>query len=190
MKHLIVIAGPTGCGESSVTRGILEKLENSERFITTTSREPRSGEKDGLDYNFISKEDFKQKITENYFLEYSYIQNRDDYYGTPRHQIDEKIKQNKILIFNYDLVGAKAIKENYPGETLSVFIAPESLEQIKTQLLNRNPGMPPEALEKRLKNAAEELKDQGEYEHIIVNHYQLLKETIENCYQLIIKELL
>lgn len=185
MKHLIVIAGPTGCGESSVTRGVLSKLENSERFITTTSRTPREGEKDGVDYNFTSKEDFQQKIAENYFLEYSYIKNRDDYYGTPRHRIDEKIKQNIILIFNYDLVGAKAIKENYPGETLNIFIVPESLNQIRKQLLARNPKMPVEDLAKRLKNAEEELKDQTEYEHILVNKYQRLEETIENCYQLI-----
>ncbi|KKR06527.1 MAG: Guanylate kinase [Parcubacteria group bacterium GW2011_GWC2_39_14] len=185
MKHLIVIAGPTGCGESSVTRGILERLKNSERFITTTSRTPRGSEKNGVDYNFISQDDFKKKIAENYFLEYSYIKNRDDYYGTPKHQIDQKIKENKILIFNYDLVGAKAIKENYPGETLSIFIVPESLDQIRKQLLARNPKMPLEDLAKRLKNAEEELKDQTEYEHILVNKYQRLGETIKNCYQLI-----
>ncbi len=185
MKNLIVIAGPTGSGESSVTKGILAKIPEAERFITTTSRPPRGQEKDGMDYNFISKEDFEKKISENYFLEYTYIPNRDTYYGTPRHQIDEKLAQSKILVFNYDLIGAKALKENYPQNSLTIFIVPESLDQIRLQLKGRNPEISEEDLEKRLKNASDELKEQDYYEHILVNRYGKLEETIEACYKLI-----
>lgn len=187
MKQIIVIAGPTGCGESSVTRGVLSKLPNAERFITTTSRPPRGQEKDGFDYNFIAPDDFKKKIIENYFLEYTHIANRDTYYGTPRHQVDDKLAQNKILFFNYDLVGAKTMKENYPEKTMTIFIAPENLEQIKRQLQNRNPEMSIEELNKRHKNAEEELKEQTHYEHVLINKYGQLDKTVEECYTLIKK---
>jgi len=185
MKQIIVIAGPTGCGESSVTKGVLVKLPNAERFITTTSRAPRGLEKNGIDYNFIEHSDFEKKISENYFLEYSYIKNRNTYYGTPRHQVDAKLAQNKIIVFNYDLVGTKAMKENYPEKTLSIFIVPENLEQIKRQLLGRNPDISEDELNKRLKNAEEELKDQNNYDYVLVNRYGKLEATIAECYAII-----
>jgi len=186
MKNLIVIAGPTGCGESSVTKGVLTKIPQAERFITTTSREPRGAEKDGVDYNFINKNDFEKKIKENYFLEYTYIENRDTYYGTPRYQVEEKLEQEKIVIFNYDLVGAKTMKDSFPDRTRTIFIVPENLEQIRKQLLNRNPEMAQAELEKRLQNAQMELKDRDYYDHILVNRYGQLENTIEECYKLIL----
>jgi len=187
MKQLIVISGPTGSGESSITKELIKRIPNSERFISTTSRPPRGNEINGVDYNFISKEDFKKKITEGYFLEYTCVKNRDVYYGTPKDQIEEKLSQEKILFFNCDLIGTKALQGKFPEQTLSFFIAPENLDQIKAQLLKRNPDIAPEELEKRLKNAAAEMDDQPFYTYTVVNKYLKLDETVAECYKLILE---
>lgn len=185
MKRIIIIAAPTGGGESTITNGLLKLVPNSERFVTTTSRAPRGTEQNGVDYNFISKEDFKNKIEQGYFLEYTHIENRDDYYGTPLEQVKIKLAEGKTLLFNYDRVGVEAMRKKFPDKMVAIFIEPESLDQIKNQLLNRDPNFPKEQLEMRLKNAAEEIQTKDKYDFVVINRPEKINEAISECLNII-----
>src|SRR3989338_1791503 len=99
---IIVIAGPHGVGETTISKALAKILPRTERLVTTTSRPKRTGEKNGQEYNFIAKKDFENKIDKGYFLEYTYYRTRDAYYGTNKKDIDQKINQGINLIVNLD----------------------------------------------------------------------------------------
>lgn len=185
MKKIIIIAGPTGVGESTITKALIKLIPNSERFITTTSRPIRGAEKDGVDYFYISKTEFEERIKLGHFLEYTYVRNRDNYYGTPIDQVKVQLAKGKTLFFNYDYVGVEALRAKMPGKTIALFIEPVDLGQIRHQLLMRDPNFATEELEQRLRNAAEEILTKNKYDHIVVNHPNKLDQTIKDCLSLI-----
>lgn len=182
---IIIISGPTGVGETSVTKGLLKILPKTERLVTTTSRRKRKNEINGLDYHFISKKEFQKRIKEGYFLEYTHIKNRDDYYGTFRPDIDKKINQGINLILNLDAIGTKAMKKNFKN-VITIFLLPDKFSNLIKRIKQRDPNISPAMLRKRIINAQNEIKKEKKYyQYKIINVQNKLSETIQKTAQLI-----
>ena len=185
---VIIIAGPSGAGESSVTHGVLKELKNTLRMITTTNRKPRKNEKNGRDYFFVTTKQFNTMVKNGDFLEYTdFFKNRNNYYGTQKDWIEKQLNNGINLIGNLELIGAKFYKKNY--NALTIFVKPENFSEIKKRLLNREPNIDPKILEKRLENARIEMKDEKYYDHSIINYEGKLEQTIEKTLKIIKKYL-
>ncbi len=186
-KQVLIISGPTGSGESTVTRAVIESFPNFKRLITATSRKPRLKEKDGVDYYFFSKEKFLSEVDAGDIIEYTYIKNRDSYYGTYKPDLDGKIKHGFTVIVNVDGVGVDFYKRKY-GAT-AIFIKPGSLEELRGRLQKRDPSINQEELEHRIQNAKEEIKNEERfYDYIVYNENGKLQEAMEEIKGILLKE--
>lgn len=163
---LIVFSGPSGVGKGTVRKGVFDKLGDKLYFsISMTTRGIREGEKNGVDYYFVSKEQFLKELDRDNLLEYNeYVGN---FYGTPKDIVLEKINQGKDVVLEIDVNGAKQIKEKMPN-CVSIFVAPPSLNALKERLVGRNTDSP-EVIEKRLKKAETEIRLAGTYDYIVIN---------------------
>ena len=163
---LIVISGPSGSGKGSIISGLLEK-DSQKRWlsISTTSRPIRTNDIPGKTYNFVSKEEFEEKIKNNYFLEYTnYVGN---YYGTPKEHIEEKLKNGIDVILEIEIEGASNIKKLIP-EALFIFIMPPSLKEMVQRLKKRGTDSPEKILE-RFKRSYQEINEVTKYNYVVVN---------------------
>ncbi|MEK7530392.1 MAG: guanylate kinase [Patescibacteria group bacterium] len=187
-KNVVVIGGPTGSGESTITKMLLEKYPHRcVRLVTATTRSPRGEEKDGIDYYFFSKERFLAEAESGGILEYGYVPNRDTYYGTYGPDLKSKLDQGYIVITNLQIVGTKFYKQNYNATT--IYLMPGSMEELRGRLLRRNPDMTPEDLAMRLQNAEDENRDEKPfYDHTVVNADGKLDEAFLKVEQILIKE--
>jgi guanylate kinase len=187
-SKIFIISGPTGTGESTITREIIKQFPNFTRLVTATSRAPRLNEKNGIDYYFFSKKAFEDEIRKGNILEHTYIANRDTYYGTYKVDLEEKLSRELNIIVNPDIVGAKFFKNNY--DAVTIFIKPESLDDLKERLVKRDPNISEEELQKRLDNAENEIKnDESFYDYSIVNEEGKLNEAIAKTAEIIKKYL-
>ena len=187
MKNkILVISGPTGSGESTVTNKIIEKYPIFQRLVTSTTRKPRGNEKDKVDYYFFTEEEFEKQKKQGNILEYTYIENRKVYYGTYLPDLNEKLAKGHVIV-NVDHVGLKFYKDNY--RAISIFIKPESLDTIKERLQSRNPEITTEELEQRLKNAQDEIDREEEfYKYKVFNKQDKLEEAIQEIEKILKKE--
>ncbi|HOW60533.1 MAG TPA: guanylate kinase [Candidatus Moranbacteria bacterium] len=185
-SKIIIIAGPTGCGESTVTKEIIKKFPKFKRLVTATTRMPRLNEKNKIDYYFFSKKRFKNEIEKGNILEYTYIKNRDTYYGTYKKDLEKKLNSGFSLIINPDVIGAKFFKENYRAVT--IFVKPESIESLKKRLMDRDPNISQTELKKRLENAKKEIKNEERfYDYTIINKYGKLNQAVKEVIKIIKK---
>ncbi len=162
---LIVISGPSGAGKGSVIQMLLDKYPHYWLSISTTSRPIRTNDIPDVTYNFVDKEDFERKISEDYFLEYTnYVGN---YYGTPKQFINEKLDSGIDVILEIEIEGASNIKKLVP-EALFVFIMPPSLEELKRRLVNRGTDSK-EKIIGRFKTAYNEINEVTKYNYVVVN---------------------
>lgn len=186
-KKILIIAGPTGVGESSITNEIIKKYPVFNRLVTATTRAPRLKEKDKIDYYFFSEKKFKQEIKKGNILEYTYIKSRDVYYGTYKKDLDKKLNQGFNIIVNTDIVGAKYFKKNYNAAT--IFIMPESIQDLKKRHLSRDPNIERAELDKRLKYAEQEIKNESYfYDYKIINKQGELGKAVLGVEKIIEKE--
>lgn len=186
-KRVLIIAGPTGVGESTVTKKIIENFPIFKRLVTATTRAPRLNEQEKVDYYFFDKERFLSEIDKGNIIEHTYVKSRDVYYGSYRLDLDEKIEKGFNVVVNPDVVGAKYYKENYNATT--IFILPESMESLRKRHLDRDPNVLGEELEKRMKDAQNEVENEADfYDYQIVNEYGKLEETLEKVFEIIKKE--
>lgn len=185
-SKVVVIAGPTGVGESTITKEIIKRFPNFMRLVTATSRAPRPGETEGIDYYFLSKEEFENKIKNGEILEY---QNTRDgsYYGTYGPDLDKKLADGFNIIGNFDIVGARFFKKKY--NSVSIFIMPESIESLKQRHRDRNPNISEQELEARIKYAEYEINEEAPfYDYKIINHYGQLEKAIADITEILKKE--
>lgn len=162
---LIVLSGFSGAGKGTLVKKLLQTYDNYALSISMTTRQPRTGERDGIEYFFTDKEHFEEKIQENGFIEYaSYCGN---YYGTPRAYVEEQLSAGRDVILEIEIQGALKIKEQFP-ESLLLFVTPPSAAELERRLVGRGTEAP-EVIRKRLARASEESEGIEAYDYIVVN---------------------
>lgn len=167
MKQLIVISAPSGAGKTTITRRILSDHPNELAFsISATTRDKRNGEQDGVDYYFLTRDEFVQRIKDNALIEYEEIFG--NYYGTPISEIERARANGKRLIFDIDVKGGISIRNRFPDITQLIFIAPPSFAVLRERLEKRG-SETPETIERRLARAKMEMEMAEVYDHIIIN---------------------
>lgn len=185
---MLIIAGPTGSGESTITNAIIEKYPNKfARLVTATTRPPRNSEQHEVQYYFLSEQEFKKGIEHGDILEYTYVPNRNVYYGSYKPDLEKKFSEGKIVIGNLDIVGARFFKTYY--DALTIFIVPESLESLRERLQKRDTDITEQELEKRIDNARREIEEEKDfYEYTVVNADGKLGEAIQATIDILRKE--
>lgn len=162
---LIVISGFSGAGKGTLMKKLLQTYENYALSISMTTRQPRAGEQEGVEYFFTDKEQFEKKIAENGLIEYaSYCGN---YYGTPKAYVEEQLEAGKDVILEIEIQGALKVKEKFP-EALLLFVTPPSAAELERRLVGRGTEEP-EVIRKRLARASEESEGIEAYDYIVVN---------------------
>lgn len=162
---LIIVSAPSGCGKSTVLHRLMEKRNTLRFSVSATTRKPREGETDGVDYYFVSRKKFSRMIEENAFLEYAeYVGN---YYGTPIKKLDEQLKLGFDVYLDIDVQGAFQIKEKRP-DTLMIFLMPPSLDELERRLVSRGKDSA-ETIKKRLAVAEIECSYKDRFDHVVVN---------------------
>ncbi len=179
---LLLISGPSGVGKGTLCNLLLEKNKDMIFSISATTRRPREGEVDGVNYNFISEEHFKKMIENDEFLEYAHVHT--NYYGTPKKTVYEGIESGKIVLLEIDVQGALQVKKNHP-ELVSIFILPPSMKELKKRLEDRGTETQ-EELNKRIENAYKEIDILNEYEYFIINDN--LENALEDLEAIIFSE--
>ncbi len=164
---LIIFSAPSGSGKSTIINYLLEQGLNLKFSISATSRAPRGEEKDGVEYYFLSPEDFRKRIAAGDFLEYEEVYT-DKFYGTLKSEVERIFKEGNNVIFDVDVVGGCNIKKYYGNRALSVFIQPPSVEELRRRLVGRNTDSP-EVIESRLAKAEYELGFAKQFDVVIVN---------------------
>lgn len=185
-KKILIIAGPTGVGESTITKELIKRYPVFTRLVTATTRPPRLKEKNKVDYYFFTEKEFMHNISNGNIIEHQ--NNRDGiYYGSYKPDLDKKLKKGFNIIMNPDIVGAKYYKKHYNATT--IFILPDSLRNLKQRHLQRNPNISPQDLKKRLDYARHEIKNEAHfYDYKIVNKQGELEKTMEKLEKIIKKE--
>ena len=182
MRKLIIVVGPSGAGKSSFVDRAVEELPYLVDVITCTTRSMREGERQGNPYHFMSKEDFKSKIEKGFFVEYAKV--HDNYYGTPKDQIEKTWEINKAVIMDVDVQGAKTFMDKYPIETQTIFIIPPSIDELRRRVLIRD-GNKTKDLDLRMENGKKEIQMANLFHFQIVNDnfdeaFSKFKKIIEN----------
>lgn len=162
--NLFVMTGASGVGKGTI-RGRLLEYHRMYYSISMTTRPPRPGERNGVDYYFVSKADFESKIAQNGFLEWA--QYVDDYYGTPREPVEEALNKGQDVLLEIEVQGALQVKQTLP-EAILVFIIPPSLSELRRRLLVRGTDSLPK-IRKRLERAVEEIRMADRFKYVLVN---------------------
>ena len=173
---LFVISGASGVGKSTVLAKVMEQRKDLTFSVSATTRAPRPGETEGVSYYFVTKETFLDMIRENAFLEYD--NHMDNYYGTPKAQLEEKLKSGHVLL-DIEPNGAFTVKAARPDAEL-IFIAPPSLEELEKRLRSRG-DTSEEQIAKRLGRSQWEMEQGKKYDHYVVN------DQVETCAEEILK---
>ncbi len=164
---LIIFSAPSGSGKSTIINCLLEQNLNLAFSISATSRPARGKEKHGIDYFFISPEEFRQRIAREEFIEYEEVyENR--FYGTLKEQVEKQLEEGQNVIFDVDVVGGCNLKNYYGERALSIFIQPPSIEELRKRLVSRGTDSP-EVIESRVAKAGFELGFADKFDKIILN---------------------
>lgn len=162
---LIVVSGPSGAGKDTICQKLIKENSNIWMSVSMTTRKPRPLEKDGVDYFFVSSEEFENKINDNTFLEYASY--NDNYYGTPKDKVEEKLNEGKDVILVIDINGAINIKKIIPS-ALFIFIMPLDMETLKNRLIGRKTESKDKVV-KRFITAYNEVNNYKKYNYVVVN---------------------
>ncbi len=164
---IIIITAPSGAGKTSITRFLLDKYPLLSFSVSAATRQPRGEEKDGVDYHFMSAEDFQQKIKDNAFVEWEMVY-EGKYYGTLKSELEKIWSQGKTPMLDIDVKGAIHVQQQYPQESLSIFIQPPTVDELKRRLENRGTESA-ENIAIRVNKAAYELSFRQYFKKTIVN---------------------
>ena len=174
---LFILSGPSGVGKGTVREEIMKDPSlNLAYSISVTTRKPRIGEYDGVQYYFVSEEKFKELIDEDKLLEYAIFVG--NYYGTPKEKVDEILNSGKNLLLEIEVQGAKQVISKCP-EAITIFMVPPSIEELEKRIRGRR-SEPEDIVQQRLNKAKKEMKLVKDYKHVVTN------DTIENASKAII----
>ncbi len=167
MAKLIIFSAPSGSGKSTIINYLLEQNLNLAFSISATSRPPRGTERDGVEYFFLSPEEFRRRIAKGEFLEYEEVYH-ERFYGTLKAQVEKQLDNGQNVVFDVDVAGGCNIKRFYGDRALSVFIRPPSVEELRRRLARRGTDTP-EMIENRVAKAEYELSFAPKFDKVIVN---------------------
>ena len=174
MNHqgiLVVVSGFSGAGKGTLMKELLKRYDNYALSISATTRAPREGETDGKEYFFVSKEQFEKMRDEQKLIEYAqYVNN---YYGTPKEYVEQKMAEGQDVILEIEIQGAMKIREKFP-DTLLVFVCPPSMGELKNRLVGRGTETL-DVINGRLRRAVEESKGMDKYDYLLIN------DDLEEC---------
>ena len=170
---MVILSSPSGAGKTTITKKIQQKYHSFKISVSHTTRKPRSNEVEGVDYNFISENEFKRSIKEGKFYEYAKI--FDNYYGTLKESVDQTIKTNDI-IFDIDWQGTQQLSKFKNLKLIKIYLIPPSKKELKQRLIKRNQDSPQE-VERRFKAYDNDIQHWKDYDYIVIN------ENLENCYK-------
>jgi guanylate kinase len=163
---IFILSAPSGAGKTTISRAALESIEGLEPSVSLTTRGPREKEADGLDYHFVSEEEFKRRLAQDELAESARV--FDASYGTPRAPLDNAIASGRDILLDIDIQGARQIRANYPHDAVTIFVLPPSFRDLEGRLRGR--GTESEAaIGRRLKRAQEEASAYPEYDYLIIN---------------------
>lgn len=163
---ILILSGPSGCGKSTLLKEVYKDISDYYFSISTTTRAPRTGEQNGVDYFFVTKEEFEKDIKNDDFLEYAKV--HDNYYGTSLKPINKALEEGKLVIFDIDVQGHEIVRTKLDSIVTSVFITTPSLTVLEQRLNTRNTDSV-EIIEKRIKNAKGEVEFFQDYDYLIIN---------------------
>ncbi len=179
-KVMVVLSSPSGAGKTTITKKIQQKYHSFKISVSHTTRKPRPNEVDGVDYNFISQEEFRKLIKEGKFYEHAKI--FDNYYGTLKNSVDELFKKNDI-IFDIDWQGTQQLSKFKNLNLIKIYLIPPDKDELKKRLISRNQDSP-EEVERRFKGFSRDIKHWRDYDYVLIN------QNLDNCYQQIEKIIL
>lgn len=180
---LVVVSGPSGTGKGTICKRVINEMNDIKLSISMTSREPRRTEVNGVEYYFVSKEEFENRIKNNEFLEYAIVHNN-QYYGTPKSKIDDDLNNGTSVILEIDIQGALKVKDIIK-DAIFIFIMPPSMKILKQRLIDRNTESIEKVME-RFKTAYKELNEYKKYNYVVVNDD--LDEAVEKVKAIILAE--
>jgi guanylate kinase len=179
VARVFVITGPSGVGKGTLIRGLRERLPKLELSVSATTRAPRPGEEDGIDYHFLSREEFDRRVAAGDFVEHADYAGRS--YGTLRSELEGRVGDGVPVVLEIEVQGARQVRQAMP-EAVQVFIAPPTLTALRTRLVGRGTD-DAEEVARRLSVAEEELTAQPEFGHVVVN--DRLDEALERLTSII-----
>lgn len=165
MSRVFVITGPSGVGKGTLIRGLLERVPGLELSVSATTRAPRSGEVDGVDYHFLGPDDFERRVAAGEFLEHAAYSGRR--YGTLRSEVERRLREARGVVLEIEVQGARQVREALP-DAFQIFVAPPSLDALRARLVGRGTDDPDQVAE-RLRTAESELEAQNEFEAKLCN---------------------
>lgn len=167
MGKAILFSAPSGCGKTTIIRELMQWFDCFDFSISATSRQPRSGERDGHDYYFLTRDEFMSRVERDEFLEWEEVY-QGTCYGTLKSEVERIWNNGKVIVFDVDVNGGRNIKRYFGADALSIFVMPPSLEVLEQRLRSRGTDSE-EAIMKRLGRSAEELKQASQFDKTIVN---------------------
>ena len=178
MGFNIVLSSPSGAGKTTITKKISQKYPNIKVSISHTTRKPRPNEIDGVDYHFISKENFEKLIKENNFYEHAKI--FDNYYGTSKNSVNKLHEEKYNVVFDIDWQGTKQLSKYKELDLIKIFILPPDKKELKKRLVNRNQDNN-QTVKKRLQQYENDIQHWSDYDYVVINN------DLESCFSQIEK---
>ncbi len=181
MGKLLIFSAPSGSGKTTIVRRLLEQFSNLEFSISATSRAPRGVEQNGVDYYFLSAEEFAEAVAADKFVEWEEVY-KGTCYGTLRSEMERIWNKGNVIVFDVDVMGGIRLKEIFGEQALSIFVMPPSIEELRKRLEGRGTDAP-EVIEKRIAKASFELTKAPEFDRQIVNDD--LEVAVAECIEVI-----
>ena len=180
--ELFIVSGPSGTGKGTICRRLMEDTKNIALSVSATTREPREGEVDGVNYFFLDRESFLERVNDGGFLEYAEVFG--NLYGTPKKPVEDKLAEGVDVLLEIDVQGAVQVKKNYP-EGIFIFVLPPTLAELRNRLIKRGKDSM-EVIEHRLSMAMDEIRQMFEYDYFVVNDD--LEEAVEKVKSIVSAE--
>jgi guanylate kinase len=178
---MLILSSPSGAGKTTLTKKIQQKYQNFKISVSHTTRKPRPNEVEGIDYFFVSHEEFKKKISKNEFYEHAKI--FDNYYGTSRNSVNSLLKDNNNILFDIDWQGTQQLSKFDELKLVKVFLLPPNKKELENRLIQRNQDNL-DIISKRLKAYDNDIHHWSDYDHVIIN------DNLEHCFSQIEKIIL